>query len=103
MFLSAAVLKVLKASCGTTCSGVGAAGGFPGSAAGQTEAQALPEGPEAPASFEQVGAEKAVQAGRPEASEVQEEELNLSVLPMVCFGFQESVFQQTPGHGSAGR
>lgn len=37
----------------------------------------LPEGPEAPASFEQVGAEKAVQAGRPEASGVQEEELNL--------------------------
>lgn len=63
----------------------------------------LPQGQEAPASFEQVGAEKAAQEGQPEASVVQEEEVNLSALPVVCFGSQESVFRRMPERGSVER
>lgn len=95
-------MKALKASCGTTGSEGVAVAGFPSSAGGQTEAKVLPQGQEAPASSEQVGAEKPAQEGQPEASVVQEEELDLLGLLMVCFGFQESIFQQMPEHGSGG-
>jgi len=96
------VTKALKASCGTTCSEGVAEAGFPSSAGGPTEAKVLPWGQEAPAASEQAGAEKAAQEGQPEASAVQEEDLTLSLLLVVCFGFRGSVFQQMPEHGSVG-
>lgn len=62
----------------------------------------LPRGQEALATFEQVQAEKAVEEKQPEASVVLEGELSLSMCPVACFGFQGSVFQQMPEHGSVG-
>ena len=103
MFLPAAGPGDQLASCVTTCSGGAAVAGFPGWAAGRTEAGALPRGQEAPASFERRGAGKAAPEGQPEASVVREAGLALSVLPQVCSGFQVSVSQRTPERGSGGR
>lgn len=85
-----------------TCFEAVVEGEFPNLAGVQTEAEVLSQGQEAPATFEQVGAEKAAREGQPEASVVQEGKLNLLVLRRVCFGFRESVFQQMPGRGSVG-
>lgn len=92
----AAVVKTLKASPGMTCSEVGAGVGFPKWAGGQAEAWVLLWGREAPGTLEQVGAGTAAQKKQPEASVVLEVVLSLSVPLVACFGFLESVFQQTP-------
>lgn len=85
-----------RASSGMTGSAGGAVEecpGWAGGAGGQTEAEVLPWGPEAPASSEQVWAEEAARAGRPEASVVQEEELNLKNHFLMLGVFWKTTFQ----------
>lgn len=82
--LPAAAPEVQKASYGTTCSEGAAVGASPGWAAGQPGSEVRPPGWEAPASSEEVAAEKAAQEGRPEASGVQEEELALKKVISRC-------------------
>lgn len=69
----AAAPRAPTAGCGRTCSAAGAGGASPGRAGGQAggqpEAAGLLSGRGAPASWDQ--------AGRPEASGVQEEAVNL--------------------------
>ena len=76
MFSPAAAPEAQKASYGTT--------GSEGAAAGQPGSEVRPAGREAPASSEEVAAEKAAQEGRPEASGAREEELALKKVISTC-------------------